>query len=87
MNEPLEVLRLEWLSMEDLRVCPKMRCGSLLIFDYPNLPCAKHGLVMVPYSEAPLRKHIYRYFMSKIFKFQYATHKLRRNDATNNRIH
>jgi hypothetical protein len=67
--------------MEDLPVCPKMRCNSFCPFPETGiiLPCAKHGTLLVPYSEAPLRKHIYRYLEQKIFKIKYATHKVRRD--------
>lgn len=65
--------------IEDLPVCPKMRCNSVILFPETgfNLPCAKHGTVMVPYSEAPLRKHIYRWLEQRIFKIKYVTGKMR----------
>lgn len=63
------------MSKIELKVCPKMRCGSLLIFPEYNLPCAKHGLMMVDQSKMPIRKMVYRYLTEKIFKFKYATHK------------
>lgn len=67
-------------EMEEIKVCPKMRCGSILIFPEvsPTLPCARHGLLMVYPSEMPLRKVIYRYFIEKIFKFKHVTHKIRK---------
>lgn len=62
-----------------LPVCPKMRCSSFCPFPEFGiiLPCAKHGLELVPYDEAPLRKHIYRWLEQKIFKIKYVTHKRR----------
>lgn len=62
---------------EDVLVCPYMRCTSFAPFpDVFVLPCAKHGTVMVPYSEAPLRKHVYRYLVQKIFRVKYVTHRI-----------
>jgi len=64
--------------IEDLPVCPVMRCSSFCPFPEAGiLPCAKHGTLLVPYSEAPLRKHMYRWFVQKIFKIKYATGKKR----------
>ena len=62
---------------DEIKVCPKMRCGNCLIFPEYDLPCAKHGVFMVKQSEMPLRKQVYRFLMRKIFRFKYATHKLR----------
>ena len=66
-------------NLEELRVCPVMTCDSILLFPEisPTLPCAKHGIIMVPVSEQPLRKTIYRYIKSKVLGYQYATHKRR----------
>lgn len=44
---------------ESFWVCPKMRCGSMLIFDSPHLPCAKHG-AMVRTEDMPRKKRAYR---------------------------
>ncbi len=67
-------------QLEDLPVCPYMRCKSFSPFPETgmNLPCAKHRCELVPYSEAPLRKHIYEFLVQKIFKIKYVTHKGRR---------
>lgn len=60
----------------ELEVCPKMRCNNFVAFPREGrLPCAKHGLIMVPWSEIPLRKKIYREITQKIFKIRYATHR------------
>jgi hypothetical protein len=66
-------------ELEELKVCPVMTCGSILIFPEvsPTLPCARHGLIMVPVSEQPLRKTIYRYFQAKLLGYKHATHKKR----------
>lgn len=61
--------------MEELKFCPVMTCDSMLIFESPDLPCAKHGIMMVKHSDLPIRKHIYRYLKSKILGYKYATHK------------
>lgn len=39
--------------------CPKMRCHSMLIFDTPFLPCAKHG-DMVRSEDIPRKKRAYK---------------------------
>lgn len=73
------------LMVEDLPVCPIMRCSSFCPFPETGmiLPCAKHGTELVPYSEAPLRKHIYRWLVQKIFKIKYVTGKIRVRNADN----
>jgi len=52
-----------------------MVCNSILIFPEvsPTLPCANHGLLMVDWSEVPLRKKLYRALKTK--KFQQVTYK------------
>ena len=60
--------------MEDLPVCPKMRCNSFAPFpDALILPCAKHGTMLVPYSDAPIIKKVYRWLQLKIFKIKYVS--------------
>lgn len=61
----------------EIKVCPVMTCDSFLPFPEvsPDLPCAKHGILMVPVSEQPLRKTIYRFLKSKILGYKYVTHK------------
>lgn len=64
-------------EIEDITVCPMMRCSSCNVFpEVGSWPCAKHGIEMVPYSEMPLRKTIYRFIMSKTFGFKYTVGKL-----------
>lgn len=68
----------ENLREVDLPVCPIMRCSSFCPFpEGVILPCAKHGTLLVPYCEAPIRKHIYRWLVEKVFKIRYATVKRR----------
>lgn len=66
--------------IEDLPVCPYMRCKSFCPFPETgyNLPCAKHRCELVPYSQAPLRKHIYEWCIQKLFKIKYVTGKKKR---------
>ena len=63
-------------NLEELPVCPVMTCTSFCPFPETGiLPCAKHGTIMVPLSQAPLKKRIYRYFKQKFAGYKYATHK------------
>lgn len=45
-------------------VCPKMTCWSMLIFDDPYLPCAKHG-DMVRDNEISIQKRVYQILWRK----------------------
>lgn len=62
----------------EVKVCPVMTCSSVLLFPEisPTLPCGKHGIIMVDWSDRPLRKVIYQFIKSRLFRLKYATHKI-----------
>ncbi len=68
-------------TYEEIKVCPVMTCDSCLLFpEFCDLPCARHGIMMVKWSDAPLRKKIYRFIKGKIFKYKYVTHRVKKGE-------
>lgn len=64
---------------QEIKVCPVMTCDSCLLFPEIDLPCAHHGILMVPISQQPLRKTVYRFIKSRLLHYKYVTHIRRRS--------
>jgi len=62
----------------ELQYCPVFTCSSFLILPEFPLPCARHGTVMVNYSDLPIEKKLAMRIKSVLLKRQYVTHKIMR---------